>query len=360
VTSIAVLHLASGREWRGGQRQTWLLAAGLSVHAEISQLVVTARGSELARRLSQASIPLRETSWSMGIDPRAVWTAWQASSNVDLLHAHDAHAAAIAAVVSRLAGRPFVITRRMARPLRRSGIWRRAARVIAISQAVQQSLLESGVDRGRIDLIPPAIEVDRTRRTVPSDWTVALRIPPGFPVAVAVAALTYEKGIDLVLDAAVQLHGDIPALHWVIAGDGPERSRLEARAGALQALPYVHFLGHLADPLPIMAAATVLVVPSREEGFGSVILDALALGTPVVASNVGGVPEALGAGGGWLVPAGRSVALADAVAQIVRDPARRLQMSQEASRAAWRFDLSPMVERVVALYRSVKESVEAQ
>ncbi|HET9515573.1 MAG TPA: glycosyltransferase [Gemmatimonadales bacterium] len=356
---MRVLHLASGREWRGGQRQTLLLAQGLARRTGITQTVVTGRGSELARRLEASGIAVRVTGWHMGIDPRALVTAWRAARYADLIHAHDPHAVAIAAAVARLTGRPFVATRRMNRPLRRPGPWRQAAKVIAISNAVRDSLYRSGIAPDRIVVIPPAIEVERTAETRPADWKPFGLAEPG-SVAVAVAALTPEKGIDVLIEAATRLHRARPELHWVIAGGGPERRTLEARTMALNAGSYVHFLGQLRDPLPVIAAATVFVLPSREEGFGSIILDALALGIPVIATAVGGIPEALGGGGGILVPPGDAPALARVVESIESDPARRMQLSQEARRAVKHFDLGPMVDRVSVLYRSVEELLETQ
>lgn len=355
-----VLHLASGREWRGGQRQTLLLAQGLARQAGITQTAVTGRGGELTRRLEAAGIAVSPSGWRLGIDPRALLTAWRAALRADLIHAHDAHAVAIAAAVARLTGRPFVATRRMTRLLRRPGPWQQAAKVIAISNAVRESLFRSGIAPDRIEVIPPAIDVGRTAETGAADWKNDLGLAVPGSVAVTVAALTPEKGIDVLIEAATELHRARPELHWVIAGAGPERPALEARTRVQNAASYVHFVGQLRDPLPVIAAATVLVLPSREEAFGSVILDALALGTPVVASAVGGIPEALGGGGGILVPPGDGPALARVVESILSDPARHMQLSQDARRAGKHYDLGPMVDRVAVLYRSVKESLEAE
>ena len=315
---------------------------------------MTARDSELARRLRQDSVPVHQVSWRMGLDPRAALAAWQGARRADLLHAHDGHAVAIAAAVSPLTGKPFVATRRMARPLQAPQPWQGAAKVIAISEAVRASLLESRIEPARIEIIPPAIDVTATSETDPRAWVRLSEIPAQSAIAAAVSALTPEKGMDVLIEAAARLHDRCPLLHWVIAGAGPEQAALSARAGALKSGPYVHFLGHLGDPLPVIAGATVLVVPSREEGFGSVILDALALGTPVIGTSVGGIPDALARGGGVLVPANDPAALAQAVERLVSDPVYRNRLSAEGRKAAQSFDLGPMVNRVAALYRSVK------
>ena len=112
--------------------------------------------------------------------------------------------------------------------------------------------------------------------------------------------------------------------------------------------------------LPLIAAAGVLVMPSREEAFGSTILDALALGIPVIGTEVGGIPEALSYGGGVTVAAGDSNALAAEVLLLATDTERRHTMSRNASDAARHFDLPGMVERTLGVYRSVMESIERQ
>jgi glycosyltransferase involved in cell wall biosynthesis len=119
-------------------------------------------------------------------------------------------------------------------------------------------------------------------------------------------------------------------------------------------------MGQIAEPLPLIAAASVLVVPSREEAFGTTILDALALGVPVVGAEVGGIPEALAQGGGVTFPAGDAVALAGRIAALAGDVGLREAMGQAGRRAASYFDLPGMVERTLVVYRSVMERVERQ
>jgi glycosyltransferase involved in cell wall biosynthesis len=101
-------------------------------------------------------------------------------------------------------------------------------------------------------------------------------------------------------------------------------------------------------------------MPSREEAFGSTILDALALGVPVIGAHVGGIPEALVHGGGVTFPVGDSAALAAEMAALAKDPRRRAQLAAKAREAAGHFDLSGMVDRTLAVYRSAMEDVERQ
>ncbi len=358
---MRILHVASGREWRGGQRQTWLLACGLASRG-VAQKILTRRGSDLALRASQNGIAVVPVRWSAGLDPRALATLVLAARHADLLHAHDSHAVSLAAAAAALTGRPFVATRRMTRPLQIAGPWRRAAGVIAISDAVRDALLASGIPGDSIALVHPGIDVEATRRTRPVSWKDLASIPPpdGAFVVVAVSALTEEKGIDLLIDAVADPEVAGAGVYCVIAGQGPEGTRLSLRASAQRPAGRVQLLGQVADPLPLIAAAGALVMPSREEAFGSTILDALALGVPVIAAAVGGIPEALRHGGGVTFPPGDRAALAREIARLSRDRDRRATLALEGPKAAGHFDLPGMVDRTVAVYRSVMERVERQ
>lgn len=356
---MRILHVASGREWRGGQRQTWLLARGLAARG-VTQGLVTRRGSELARRAIESGLAVVPAQWSAGLDPRALMTLVRAARNADILHAHDSHAVSLAAAAAGFTGRPFVATRRMTRLLRSTRPWRRASRVIAISGAVRRALVESGISETAITLIPPGIDVAGTQTVQPLSWPQVATIPAGAFVVLAASALTAEKGLEVLLDAMADPEVEAAGVHCVIAGRGPEAVVLASRTSAVRAAGRVHFLGQVADPLPLIAAAGVLIVPSREEAFGSVILDALALGVPVIGSDAGGIPEALRHGGGVTLRVGDARALAGEIGRLSRDPLARTQLGEAGRAAARHFDLPGMVDRTLAVYRSVMEDVERQ
>ena len=351
--------MASGREWRGGQRQTWLLARGLASRG-IAQCLLTKAGSDLARRAHEGGIAVVPARWSAGLDPRALATLVRAARHADLLHAHDSHAVSLTAAAAALTGRPFVATRRMTRPVRRVGPWHRAAGIIAISGAVREGLVTSGIPATSISLVHPGIDVAATRNTRPISWQSIAPIPEGAFVVLAVSALTEEKGLDLLVDAMGDPEVGATGAFCVIAGQGPEREALESRASAHRPSGRVQLLGQVTDPLPLVAAAGLLVMPSREEAFGSTILDALALGVPVVGAAVGGIPEALGHGGGVTFPAGDRNALAGEIVRVARDPELRAKLARDGRQAAGHFDLPGMVDQTLGVYRSVMERVERQ
>jgi glycosyltransferase involved in cell wall biosynthesis len=163
------------------------------------------------------------------------------------------------------------------------------------------------------------------------------------PLAVNVAALVDHKDQRTLVRAAAAAHAWRPDLHWVIAGDGPNRRALEAESRRLGVDDRVHFVGYVAEADALIGEANVFVLSSREEGLGSVLLHALALGTPVVATAAGGIPEVVPRDA--LVPVGDAEALARAVVGALERPVRA-PFPPQCSAAA-------MARGVVEVYRTL-------
>ncbi len=349
----AVLHVASGREWRGGQAQVLLLARELRALG-VAQEVVTGRGSELARRLRAAGVRVREATWTFSLDPRVLRVIAAGLPGAGVIQAHDAHALRLAGWAAR-GRRPIVAVRRVAFPLRRAGWWARAARVIAVSDAVREQLLRDGVAPERVVTIPSAVDVAGLRAAHRSGGPARLGLPGGSRLAVTAAALTPEKGHRVLLSAAALLRPAFPDLHWALAGSGPERARLESEAGRLGVQDRLHWLGQVEDVAPLLAEADVAVVPSLSEGLGTAALEALALGAPLVASSVGGLEEILSDGAGLGVPPGDGPALAAAVRRVLTEPDLRAQLVARSEVTLARHDPARMARAVLSVYASVTE-----
>jgi glycosyltransferase involved in cell wall biosynthesis len=348
-----VVHVASGREWRGGQRQVWLLARELG-RLGIAQTVVTGGTTELAARLTRDGVPVRAVPWSLGLDPRVLPALLaELRAGPSLVHAHDAHAVTIGGLGAALLGRRLVATRRVDFHLRRPGFWGRAARVIAISRAVQNVLVADGVAAERITVVHSGIALDDARRTPRLGIRGRLGLPADALVAANVAALVGHKDHATLLRAASALTPRWPALHWIIAGEGPERAALERLRAELGLDGRVHLLGHIDDPAQLVADANCFVMSSREEGLGTSVLDAMALGIPVASTTAGGLPEMLGDGAGVLAPPNDPVALADAVSRLLSEPALGRGVAARAAIVVERFSARRMAEAVGSVYRSL-------
>jgi L-malate glycosyltransferase len=348
-----LVHVASGREWRGGQRQVWLLARELAKAGVTEQVVVTAAGSELARRLTSSGIRVREVPWRAGVPPRAFPAVLaELRHRPAILHAHDPHALTIAGVCAALARRPLVVTRRVVFHLRRPGFWRRADRVVAISRAVAEVLAGDGVDSARVTVVHSGISIDELKAVAPLQVRRHLGLPDTATIAVNVASLVGEKDHATLLRAAQHLAGRLPPLHWVVAGAGPLLPELERLRAELSLIGRVHFVGHLEEPARLIAEADLFVMSSREEGLGTTVLEAMALGIPVASTTAGGLPEMLGEGAGLLVPPGDATGLAEAVERLVRDPVTRAAVVARASAVIQRFTAARMADQMASVYRS--------
>jgi glycosyltransferase involved in cell wall biosynthesis len=178
------------------------------------------------------------------------------------------------------------------------------------------------------------------------------------PVIGALSLLRPGKGLETLIDALVQVHASHPNAQLAIYGEGPDLQALLARARMRGVDRATHFLGPTADPMAALRAIDVFVHPSWAEAFPYVILEAMSAGRPIVASDVGGVREALVDGeSGLLVPARDSGALARVLTGLLDDPRRGAEMGEMArQRAASQFTLSAMIDRLVDVYDELMRS----
>jgi len=342
---VRVLQVDSGREWRGGQNQVRLLCRELARTAAIEQILVTQQDSELARRAAADGATVRGTAWSLGLDPRAWWHLRRTISTFqpDIIHVHDSHALTLAAAVAPR--RTLVAARRVDFHVGRFGPWRRPDRIVAVSEAVRQVLVGDGIAADTITVVPDGIDVDEIRRAAvpPLDIRSRLRLSPTALLAVNAAALVDHKDHKTLIRAAGAVRALEPRLHWVIAGEGPQRDALAAEIARLELQDRVHLVGWIDRIEALIAEASVFVMSSKTEGLGSVILNALALGRPVVATAAGGIPEILPPE--VLVPPGAADALGKKVADMLRNP--------KLVPFPPRFTARSMADQVLEVYRTL-------
>src|SRR5262249_7521178 len=145
---------------------------------------------------------------------------------------------------------------------------------------------------------------------------------------------TWAKNHKLFLQAAARISANVPNVQFVLVGDGPLRVELEKEAASLGIAQQTLFLGDRRDIPAILASLDVSVLPSDSESLSNSIIESMAVGVPVVASNVGGNPELLGDGRGLLVKLGSEQALADALTKILLDANLRADLGTKSRRFA--------------------------
>jgi len=268
---------------------------------------------------------------------------------IDVVHTHMKWDSLAAIPAARKAGVPLVCT---VHGLNEQPYFAEADAVVGISKAVVDYIISHGVDTRRVALVYNAHKIPDD---IPPRSAIReeLGITDDTQVVVMVARLMRRKGCDILLDAAALL----PNAHFWVAGYGkPKYERwLRGRARKLRVNGRVTFLGLREDSLKVMAGADVVVVPSRQEAFGRVALEAMIAGLPVVASDVDGLPEVVEDGvTGILFPSEDGCALAEAIRRLLADPALRLKMGRAGrKRVEERFTIERMCEDLLRVYSSL-------
>jgi N-acetyl-alpha-D-glucosaminyl L-malate synthase BshA len=219
--------------------------------------------------------------------------------------------------------------------------------VTAPSRYLAQATRDNFGTRRAIEVIPNFVDTDHFRPGV----------PPAEPLIVHSSNFRPLKRVDDVLAVFAAVRARRPA-KLAFLGDGPERPHIEAEVRARGLADDVRFLGEQLDVVPTLQAARVFLLPSETESFGLAALEALACGTPVVATHVGGLPEVIREGeDGFLLPVGDVEAMAEAVGMILDDGALHQRLSASArAGAVSRFARAPMIDRYVAFYEKVLSS----
>jgi glycosyltransferase involved in cell wall biosynthesis len=282
------------------------------------------------------------------------FAAWCRARAIQVVHTADTPANIFGLPGAALAGVPVRIGNRRDINPGRSGVQialQRAAYscahvVVANTRAAAARLRFERVPAAKIAVVPNGLDCQSFTR----QDTTRHRLRH----IVVVANLRPEKGHDVLIDAAVHVLRTFPDARFEFVGSGPERDRLLTLANSRGVGHAFDFVGHQDDVAARLAAADIFVLPSRSEAFPNAVLEAMAAGLPVVASDVGGIPDLVDDGRtGVLVPAGDPRALSDRICRLIGDPAYAASLGN-AGRAdvEARYSFERMVTAFEALYLS--------
>jgi len=342
---LSVAHINLARGYRGGERQTQLLLEGLSTMGWRQKLIAR-RGELLAERCASIDgLEITEVSGN-------VLAAAFALANVSLVHVHEGRGIQAAYLNKCARGVPYVVTRRVQAGPRRNrvtrAIYKGADEIIILSDAIRRSMMALDPELD-FCLIPDAIsELQSEERTVNE---LRARFGNGF-IAGHVGELDdLHKGQMQIIEMAKRLQIDAPDISFVLVGSGRDEALLKSAAFGLKNF---HFVGHVDNVGDYLAAFDVFLYPSRHEGLGSSMLDALAFGLPVVATIAGGIPEIIDDKiNGYLCEVGDTESLCDAILVLYRDSKLRERISEINVGKAEQFSPSNMTQRYIEMYKRV-------
>jgi glycosyltransferase involved in cell wall biosynthesis len=337
----------------------------------VRQTVVTARppGAPARAPMGQRATVVRHglrTPWLRQLyAPGAARSAARAAPGVDLVHAHVGEDLAVLPIALRAAhraGAPLVVTvhTSLRHTFTPAGLrsrllklfggriehWAcgRAAGVVVLTPRLARRVTDGGIAPERIHVIPSGV--------VPADFAAALDDPFAArprPRVLFLGRLARQKGVETLVEAAGLLREPAEVL---IVGDGPLRGRLEAAVARNGLSDRVHFAGFRPhhEVAAILRHADVFTAPSRYEELGTVLLEAMAAGRPIVASRTGGIPHAVGDAARLVAP-GDARALARAIDDLLADRTEAARLGALAHERAGRFDWEALAGQVLDVYR---------
>ena len=357
---MRLFQVDAGKEWRGGQRQSLLLAKEIQKKGFPIEFVVQPN-SPLHEKVLEADLPVTPIKIRNEFDLAAALRLAKVMKRKAcvLVHFHDARSLAAGSYAASLAKVPLrVISRRVDFALKKNPFSQRKYKkdidsIIAVSHGVKKVLIASGIDSRVIDVVPDGIDFSPPENLKKSDYLrKELSFASNDYLVGIVAHLADHKGHKYLIDATKILKDKAPKIKIIIVGEGPLLMELTRQAREIHVEDKVFFLGFREDVPKILASLDLFVLSSYLEGMGSSIMDAMAHKLPVVATNVGGIPEVVIDGKtGLLVPPRRPEVLAEAILKLYRDPSLSSQFGQRGNEVVHqKFSTESMANKILGIY----------
>lgn len=361
---IRTLHVETGMHSLGGPAQVVYLMTGLRDRGH-EVVLVCPKGSSVYRHATDAGLEVIAVPLRTDLDLSFVLRLYKIVKRLkpDLVHLHSRRGADImGGLAARAAKAPTVIlSRRIDNPVRHNFVSKLkygplCDHIIAISDGVSNALTEGRVDPSKITRVHSAIDAKRYQvEGVQSSIRSELGIGGKTNIIAIIAQLIDRKGHRFLFQAAPKILEEFPDTVFLVLGEGRLEKELHDLAESLGIRDKVVFAGFRDDIPEILSVVTLLVHPAIMEGLGVSILQAMSAGVPVIATNVGGIPEAVRHDvSGILIPPRDSDAISSAVKRLLSSPDLRASMGTASRRIVEsEFSVDGMVEGVLTVYRSI-------
>jgi glycosyltransferase involved in cell wall biosynthesis len=348
---LRVLHVESGHEWRYTRNQVSLLVEGLSHCSRVQQAVAGLARSRLTVEIERMGIPVIALPWAVGSDPRALRTlAREARRGWDIFHAHDSHALRLLIYLGALegsAGRIVASHRVPGRP-RSAWKWKRADLVLSTSQSKRDSLLDAGIERGRVLVVPNGVDDSDFEPMRPGGLREASGAGPEHFLIGSLAALAKDRDHATLVRAAALVTARYPAARFALFGEGGQRRGLENLIDSLDLGGKVCLPGYIEGARYSLADLDLFVMPSLGEEMSTGCLEAMWAGLPVVMTSEG--DGRLRAEGIEPVRSRDHAEMARVIGRFIEEPGYRQGMAHRSKRGAAAHGAGRMVRLTVGAY----------
>jgi len=362
--NINILHTEWSCGW-GGQEIRILNEMLALKKTGIQSFLACKKGSVLGQKAKNAGFDVFTLPFRNNVD---LYTLTQLISliknhHIDIVNTHSGKDTWVGGLAAKLSGAKFIRTRHLSNPINPSRfnfINELADFVITTGESVKEAMIrDNRIVPDKIASIPTGVEMSRfdPKRFNKAASKAAFGLPQNAFVIGNLGVLRGFKRHDLLITSVVPLLEKLPELFLIIAGEGPQRASLEQliadQPSAIASR--IRLLGHTDQPERFLAALDLFVQSSdANEGVPQSVMQALAMGLPVIATDAGSTADLLAGENMHLVKAGSSEALREAIETLVDDPQSRERLACQARESiASRFSQEAMVEQLLAVYRKV-------
>lgn len=357
---IKVLHVDCSREWRGGQQQASYLVNAMTAQGYYTAMACPGQ-SPLANFCISNKINHIPFHIKSEFDLGAAFKLAQLCRQHDfhILHAHDAHALA-AATLAKLFDRDLIViaARRVDFHVKKPIIGaykyanRRVNHIITVSEKIRSILISDGVPPEKITTVHSGIDIHKFDHIQNTTIRQEFKIPADHFLVGSVAAIAGHKDYPTLLRAAKIVTAQDESISFIAVGNGPDERAIKSLAKEIK-LPRFMFAGFRPDVGAFLKSFDAFVLSSKTEGLGTSLLDAQAVGLPIVATTAGGIPEIVHDGvTGLLAPIQNPEALAAKILQLKNDKALQSKFSKNALKQVRNFDVSETVRKTINIYRA--------
>lgn len=357
---LTVLHTESSLGWGGQENRTLHECLGLG-KLGARPIILCKPESVIGKRAAAHGIEVRTHPMRSNRDIAAIMYAMNLINReqVDVVSTHSGDDSFVCSLAGRLSRRKPVIvrTRHLILPITSKLTYSLFPhKVVAVSGSVRRHLVEEkGIDAEKVVAIPTGIDLERfDPDSTPDTLRTELGLGAGTLIAGTVAILRRKKGHHILLEAIPGILKEIPEAVFVFAGDGPQKENIEAKIKELGVSGNVRLLGLRKDVPIVLKGLDLFVLPTLQEALGTAIIEASAMGKAVVATRVGGVPEAVIDNVTGLLADTDPGSLAKAVIRLLKDHGLRRGMGERGREMAVKeYSIERMSERMFELYSTL-------
>jgi glycosyltransferase involved in cell wall biosynthesis len=375
MTPLKVIHLVEDMKIGGAERIIADIVLGLDRKKYDASVWCVTRGGETATELTEKGIEVKILGISTYRNPLNTFklTRLLKAARPDIVHTHGYFASVIGRLAARRAGIPVILAHvhstyweyRKRHLMIERKLSRFTHKIICCSKAVESFVNNTEkITDNKTTVIYNGVDEERfSPHQSPTSIRAEFGMDDEAAVVGTVSSLTPHKGHEYLIQAASLLLGTLPSVKFLIVGDGPLRKRLEDQAKNLNIHPAVIFTGARKDIPEILTLMDVFVLPSHtREGLGLAIIEAMAAERPVVATDIGGIPEAINdSETGLLVPPGDPEGLAKAIIELLQNPKKAKEMGEKGrTRVKEKFTTKKMLSEIEHVYQSLISQKEVK